>query len=275
MLDVLNSYLDEVATPELKYTLEQAFALFERIELADYESSYEEILATETAQERGRVLSSVVELTRMLQKKILTEHGLTLTSEATVEIYNDVIEGILQLGNYEDASALMQMCAMDVPAAEILAELLSLVCQRNADELLVYIDSVENALIVAIQKMAQSADHEVVDAAAGVNSEYVKRLVRFCDKIGTRNLTVIESLKTGIRPGLTFTVYADLIGRGLEAMKVEDAANELVAMALLSCDGSDNPKSVIKENLEHYVSNLDMLTKIDIRVTDLLLGLQR
>lgn len=275
MLDVLRSYLSEAATPELKAALEQSQELFERIELPEFESGYEELLATDGEVEHGATLPAIVELTRELQQKILVDHGIRLTNEATVAVLNQVIEGVLDLPDYEDTDAMVQLCNMEVPAQEVFAELMALVTTLSTEEVLVYVDSVDQALIDAIRQHARTFSNEVINAAAEGYSVHVERLTQFCELIGTRDLSVLDGVKMGLRLGLPFVTYADMVGRELETMSVDKASYELVAMALASSDGTNNPKTVIKDNLEHYISSIDMITKIDVKVTDILLGLQR
>lgn len=274
MLDVLSGYLDEAATPELKQTLEQAHELFERIGLLDFETGFHELLATDDAVDQGGTLEAIVDLTKQLQRKILAEHGIVLTDQATVEMHNTVIEGVMDIGNYGDAEAIVRICAVEVSANETFAELLALVCPLAADEILIHIEEISNTLIATIQQHVATAATPTSDASAE-HDEYVARLIRFCDYISSRELLIVEAVTMGMSLGLPFESYVEKFDRDLETMSVDAASRELVAAALISSDGHETPQAVINEHLEHLISNPDTVTKVAIKVSDLLLGLQK
>lgn len=272
MLNILASYLAEAATSELRGTIEHSFELFARIDLPAYEERYEEILALDDQVEAGATVQAIVDQTLANQRGILQEHGIVLVEHATLAFCNDMVEAILQLGDYDDAAVLIQTANLSGTSEEVLAELLALTSTHAADEILLHLETVSEALITGVKRLAQTFDSEPIAVVANDSMDSVARLVRWCNYIGTRQLAVAEAINQGMAVGLPFLTYANLLGRELEAMSVDKACHELIGMALASRDGCANPHATIKEHLEQFISSPDMTTKIDVRLTDLLLG---
>ena len=61
---------------------------------------------------------------------------------------------------------------------------------------------------------------------------------------------------------LNFLTYAKLVGRDFESMPERMAAGNLLGMALISFDGADNPLACIQRYIEHFISDMDKVTRV-------------
>lgn len=274
MLDILRDYITEKATPEMLALLEMSFATFERIELQDYERQYEEILMTaeDEAFAEQDPLTRIINLTLELQNKILRDHAIVLTNEATLEFHDQVISALLDLQQREMTDELLTTLSMDGSSEELFAELLGLFLPLAPDEILLNLQSVDAFAITRIRAYIERAMGSVEEVIQD-NAPYIEAL-RKLELAGVKP-TKLLFVQNVMPLGIPFVHYIDWIGHGLEQLTIEKAAHELLGMALASSDGVHNPRGVIKDNIDRYVSNIDSITKIDIVIGDLLLKINQ
>lgn len=276
MLDILSDYLKEVTTPELRDSLEEAHAAFDRIELPNYEQDFEALLMLDGENDVGNTLQYIVALTHENLTKLLRQHEIIATIDASIDVKTAMLNGLLDLQDYDNYQDILNVTSMDVNPQEAFAELLTLVSTYDVEDLLVNIEEVNFVLIKRIHEMALARD--LPPASEEEQAElraYIEKLQRFLGWAMNPQLTIVRMIKDGMDVGFPFLTYLGLLGRELEELPVERAAYELMAMALVSSDGTNNPQGVIKEHLENYISDVNKLTKIDIKLSEISLGLQR
>lgn len=278
MLDILDTHLSQATTPELKDSLERAHRLFERIELPDYESAFEELLELDGDADACATVQAVVELTRELQGKILAQHLVTLSEDSALDLRSDCIEGLLLLPDYENYQHVLMSLALDIPAEEKFAELLQLVSPHNAQEWLAVIESVSQTLLDRLQEAVQPRVRD--ERGSGLlngqmRSARIDALVKLSKIIKGYKPSVVELINTGSDLGYPFLTYARELQATLQALSPENAGAELVAICLVSSDGFDSPLTLIKQHLETLIGNEDSITKILVRVSQIVLALQQ
>lgn len=276
MQDVLRDYIVDSATPELAQALIEAHTVFDRIDQPEYEGGFEEILMMDDLTDENGTLTAIVNLTTSLQHQILSEHAVSLSDTADMEMATVFITGILDVETYDNKTQLLQTASLDGFPEEVFAEVMALVSKHNAEELLPYIEVVSPTVITAIKDLATEetplADTEEerqakLDALLSFN--------HFLHAYGNKRLAIAKLLMQGLDVGYPFSVYIGMVGRDLESMKPEQAAQELVGMALISSDGRTNPLNVIKQNIDHYIADVDMITKINVIVSNYIMGMQK
>lgn len=275
MLDILEYYLVNTATPELVTTLKEAHAIFDKINLTGYEAKFEELLLLSGDVDQSQTLNKIIEVTKELQEQVLLDHAIILIDDITVEMNNVFISGIFDIQDYENKDEITNVVSTGVNSEETLAELLSLVSSLSVEELLSNIDSVNQSLIVRIKETSIPSPLEDNEDELILKQIHITKFIRFCNYVHTHKLNVSKMLSNGISVGFPFLVYADIIGRDLESMNEKQAAVELIGMALVSNDGVNNVRGIIKEHIEKYVASLDAITRINIIISDLLLGLEK
>jgi hypothetical protein len=275
MLDILHDYLNDAVAPEAVQVITSAHDTFEQIGLENYESAFEEILMLDSQVDVGETVNAVVSLTQQLQQKILLEHGVVLTNDATIAVGNAFISGLLQIQEYDDLVQLQQVLSSDGSPEEILAMVLDLVSERDADDLMTHIETVSPFLLTKLKDYARTNEKLLDDDDPADKVVYVAAFNRFYAYIKASSLLTLNLLVNGVGPGFPFMVYAKALSTQLDSLTPKQAAQELVAMALLSSDGIDNPRAVIQANIEHLISDVDRITRIDVVVSELLLGLNQ
>jgi hypothetical protein len=272
MLDILDTYLASNATPELAQTIKTALTVFDKIGVDSYEQKYEELLMLDDMVDQGATLSAIVDITKNMQREILSEHSVVLHDSVGIDVMSIFISGLMLIADYDDKEQLLKITKLEEPAEEVLAELLALVTEKSAEELLVEIESVSQFLINRVAELATASEDVPSEEEVLQKAVHVTAYKYFCNYIQTNPLLISQLLNNGIDVGFSFAVYAKLISADLESLTPKQIAYELIAAALLSIDGIDNVRSIITENLENLVHDIDKITQVNIAVSDTLLG---
>jgi len=270
MLDVMVQYLNTATTPELRDTIVDAHQAFDLIGLDEYEGSFEELLLMSDSADIGDLMDRVIELTKAYQTTLLKEHEIVLVDSASLETHTTFIMGILGIQDYNNKAELLKTTLLPLSSNEILAELIALIMTKNADELLINIDTVSDSCIGSIKDMLQEEEASISEAEQDVINARIHTFKKYMEYVGS-TLKIATMITNGLRAGFPFVTYLNIFGRDLEELKADEIAKELVGMAILSSDGSNNPISVIKENIDDYIADVDKATKVDIKVSQILM----
>jgi hypothetical protein len=272
MLDILRDYLTDAAAPEQVDAISAAHASFEQFGLENYEPEFEQILMLDSQVDGGQTVSSIIQLTQEIQTNILQQHGISLTDSVSISTANTVINGLLEIQTYEDVATLKQLLDSDGSSEELFAMALELVTDQSTDELLTILESVSAFLITKLKDLANRNDHLLDDDDSQDKAIYVAAFSKFYAFIKAKSLLTMNLLSAGVGPGFPFMVYANALMEQLDDLKPQNAAEELIAMALISSDGIDNPRAVIQANIDHLIPDIDKVTRIDKILSELLLG---
>ena len=273
MLDILSDYLNDAATHEMKTLIEAANDVFDKIGLRNYEDTYTAILMCDDSVAQGDTVTSIINTTIGFQKRILLAHGVCFVPETGMAILTATIEGLLAIQNYDNSIQLIRTAELDGPEEEVFAELMSLVCEYSVDDILPLLETVRRSIITRIKEMALIAEaHAVISPES--NNKYISNFKKFCTLISSQPPRITELLTNGMDTGSLFEMYVSIIDRDFESMPEDLAAKELIAMAIISSDGENNPRAIIAKNIEQFISDIDVITRVTIIINDLLLRLK-
>ena len=276
MLDILSDYLNGATTPELKTSIEEAFNVFDRVSVEDnYTQTYEQILAAESDVEDIETLNAIVSFTKDVLRQILKEHGITCISEISIHVMVTLINGILDIQEYLDPGLILQTASMEGSSLEILAEVLAIVTDICVNEIMVNLEEVNQFTITRIKEMSNQQEEAMSVESRIRKQEHIDLFKKFCQFSNVNDLFVGKMIANGIDVGYPFLIYANTIGRQLETVVPKRAAEELIAMALISSDGKERVRAIIKEHIDKYIANIDKVTLVDIAVSDIMLRFQK
>ncbi|WP_144106617.1 hypothetical protein [Paraburkholderia sp. BCC1886] len=275
MIDILRDYLGGAASPECVQMIGDAHEAIDSFGVEDYAFRFEEILMTNEDVDQGQTVQQIYDTTRALQVELLNGLGVMPSDDARVDHLTVLLNGLFAIEHYQDPQAVIQQCSLEMHAAETLAEVLTLTTHLTAEELLVDMHHVDPMTIEKIREVSHQrlADDEPVDLTQ-VHAKHIEAYRNFKTIVGGLDLMMDHFLHEGVDVGYPFALYANLVGYQFEAMPVANIAANLVSMAILSSDGLDSPRSVIQPELDHLINDLDLVTKVDVAVGDLLLKLE-
>ena len=276
MFEELRIFLIDNVSPEVYDLINQAFEIFDDIYPPNLRDRFEEILYTqdESLVDTGTPALAVVALTRQYLLNILKEHSITLNEDIDLNRLVKFVQALLDIQEYEDHETIINILNLDIDKEEKFAEIISLVTEFDASELLLEIEAISSSLLDRIREHIKTEPQNSVIEETVDYSLYVKNLLEYREFVKHEPLKIFDLIIDGLKPGYPFEIYGNIIGREFEAMDSLAAAKELLGMALISADGNGNPKSKIAEHIDKYVADFRKITQIDIKITDLLLKLQ-
>lgn len=277
MLDILDTFLNNSASPELKSLIKEAIDIFDKIGYTGTESLYNEKLMNSDNEDLNDTLLSILSVTKDAQIDILLAHDIKVNKDIPFDIANALIDGIINIETHENKNEILNIISANLSTEETFAEIIELLTGKNADELLLHIESVGQQTIEATKYLLiqKSVNDDVEEKDNEDMNKSIVLVKKFYNYLKGRKLLISKLLNDGMDIGLKFATYASILGRDLEELTPTVAAEELIGMALISIDGVNNPRAIIKENIDKYISNLDTITKIDIAIGNILLELQK
>jgi hypothetical protein len=271
MLDILRDYLTGKVTAELFDVLDKSHNTFLRIGLLNTDSEFEDLLMTSDNADANDVVDSVYRMTKLYQKDILNNLGVVVTNEITMKLADSIICGLLDLQDIEKSFANNITPAMNGKPEEVLAEVLSFVCVEDELEILDVLETVSRFAIAKINEVLSSKRILDSNMLLVSRADRITQFNKFSLFFGSPLSLVKGLIQQGVSVGYPFTIYIERLGKELEKLEPKLAAMELILMAVVSSDGNENPRSIIKQHIDKYITDIEVITKIDIAVTDYLL----
>ena len=271
MLDILNDYLGTATTSELHGVLRQAYTSLTKISNYDYDGAYTEILMTDGDRDVGESLELIVQTTRGFLHEILHTHGVRLSTDTTIEVLTRTIDAIMEIPTYGNSDELFSLIAAEHSPIETFSEIMAVMTSICAEEYMLACVSINPAFIKRISELVTQKQEETLsEEELLVRGKHVEKLRRYSAFIHKEDLTMMHLVKDGMPVGYPFALYLEHIGRRLENWPAERIAHELYAMALCSVDGIYNPRAIIGANINNYIADTSLITKVDIIVNDIM-----
>lgn len=277
MLDILRTYLIDATSTDVFDAVDQAHSAFERIGLENYELAFEELLMTDDTVDAGQTVDFVTGLTKEFQAKVLQEHGVQLVEDTNMPMYTTIINGLLDIQDYENVHDIVRACESCAEPIEALAEVLSLVTAKTAEELMLSMEFVSAALIKRLieQTNERTTKQDDDEEERTFRQARIAEFQKFAQFVGSDTFLAYDILRKGVDVGFPFMIYANFIKRDFERLEPQDAAINLVAMAIVSSDGYNTIQAKISDHIEEFIANPDVITRVTVAVTDLLVRFQQ
>ena len=272
MLPELRDYIVATATSEMSDVLEDAHGSLERIGLEGYDEQFNILLNINDEVDASTTLSSIVELTKGFQLNVVAEHGIGVQPDILVEELTMLINALKDIQDYESPTDILDCIQDGVVPEEQLAQMLELVSPYFAERYLEMFETVSEFSIKRIAQYFNEAERNGVAMEAEPPTEVndaAHRLRNFVAFLEGKELTTMELVTNGLRVGYPLSVYLKTYGEDIDAMEPKRAAEELVAICLISSDANDQPREAVKEIIDEFVSSLDKITRIDAAIKDI------
>jgi len=272
MLDILQQYLNDCASPEDGAVLGAAQDIFDKLGLQTQDMGFEQIIILADDSDPGQTLSDIYSLTRQLQDSLLHQHGVRVSEDCPTSVQTDILQALLDIPELEDKHDVIAIAKQPFNAIEILAELVEKVTHHSAESVLNHLLFVSQGLITQVASLADQDQLTEDDELERLNRKTrIDKFTLWMDFNKQTESAVQGLIKQGVDAGFPFAMYVNLIGRDFEAMETSDAAINLVGMAFLSEDGAGNPQALINDRLESLIADPDKLTRVSMLIRELLL----
>lgn len=286
MLDILHSALNATNSPEFVEMIREAHASLDLFINDDYQGDFVQLLMLDDAVDQGETPNNVYETTRNYQLQVLKQLGIDADPETRVENLTRLLNGIHDVERNDDPAKILERAALELHPPELLAEILAVCTATPPEEWLVDLHDVSQMTIKKIVELASQANTIKQGAVDQEDHRgpYVKAFkdfkasLRFKDgkMAPTTNVMILMDryFNEGMDVGYPFVVYMNLTGETVATLEDVECAANLICCALVSTDGHETPRAVIETHLEHYIVDLDKITRVSIAVNDLLLRYQ-
>jgi hypothetical protein len=272
MLDILQQYLNECASPEDGAAIGAAQEIFDKLGLQTQDMGFEQLIILADDSDPGQTLTDMYNLTRQLQDSLLHQHGIRLSDMCPIGIQTDILNALLEIPELEDKHDVISIAKQPLNALEVLAELVEKVTHHSAETILEHLLFVSQSLIAQVASLADQDQVKEDDEAERLSRKgRIEKFTLWMDFCKQTQSEIQLLVKQGIDAGFPFAMYVSLIGRDFEAMPEADAAINLVGMAFLSEDGAGNPQALIAERLETLIADPEKLTRVSMSIREMLL----
>ena len=271
---VINNYLENNASVELKDLITDAMTAFDSIGFDGYDDVFLELIMVAEQNDQNFVIDQITVLTKEYLINILKEHGIIVSETSTIDVLTIFVNSIVSLLKLNDKQDVLSILKTNINSIEKLAEVTALLSNKVADELMLDIESVSDSFIFTLIGHLEKEEYQINEDDVVQTQNIIKRFKEYTEFIGS-TLKIEEYLKSGLGVGFPYQAYLNLYGPEIEELSINDIANEMLGMAIISSDGMNNPISVIASSIDRVISDLDKLTKVNVRVTQLLLEFQK
>ena len=275
MLDLLSDYLTTNTSVEEKNHIAIADHVLNVAQM-DYEHVIEEILAIADDADAGVTMQRILAVYRDQLFYLLTLHGVEVEPSVSLKFLAQIVDGLVQLDNYDNPQKLFDSVEEQAPAVEKFCVLMQQVTPYNADQLMAAVESVSDLFINRLKEVNQVEEHEdeneLNDRRDRLHAFRLYEIYLLAS--GGAMAFLPDLLRSGINPAMQYSLYADLIDTKspLDALPTKAIARDLFGAALVSCDGFSNPGETVKASLERYIADPRKVALVMADVRTLTMG---
>lgn len=279
MLDILQTYLNDAASPDFVQMIREAHEALDLLGVEHYQDDFVQILMMDDAADQGQTIQNIYTATQNWLVNVVKMLGVTPADELRVEHLTRLLKTVHAVEHFEDPQKIIEKAQLELQPVELLAEILAVAGSTPPEEWLVDIHDVSQRTIAKIIEISVEAlsfkidngDQDMIHRTTLINT-YKQFKLFLRDKILKTSIVLLmdEFFAAGMDVGFPIAIYLNLTGSQIGTLDPLNTAANLISMALISTDGHLTPREAIKTHLEHYVADLDALTKVDILVSELL-----
>jgi hypothetical protein len=279
MLPVLVDFLNENTSPEEKHLLMLADETLVRANDDNYEHVLQEIVYGSDDMDAGAPIQEIVQTYRHQLFVFLQRHAIVVKAESTLEQLTNLVNGILDLDNYDNPQQLLKLIDEDTRLLEKACIIFSQVTRYTTDDLLQFVESVAEGFIERLgqNNLPHDEDETLDDADARPTRELLdafRRYEEYTEMSGSVAMILPQLMRGGVKPSLPYAWYVKMIDNllPLSSLAGSRVARELYGAALISSDGHSNPADMVKNTLELYISDIRIITDVMVEVRQLMAG---
>jgi hypothetical protein len=279
MNELLKQYLENTASPEFLEMIMRAHSLMDVFELPDYSMPFDELVMVADTIDLTTLNESVANLTRQGLVYILREHSVIPLDSASIPMLCDMLDAIKGVETTEANEELLQELSQAESSEDAFCALIQVVTGRDGVAYISHLESVHASLIAKVIELATAQLNPVQDNANVDGKPYVTKVRAFAQFI---NLVILRLTSDGTPVGMPFSQYLPAMQAMVGNIEEDNLSKSLVAIAqellgcaYASCDGSENPRTVIRPILEDLSLSINDMTTVDIEVERLLLEFNR
>jgi hypothetical protein len=278
MLAILQDHL-ELTTPPAMYDLYvRANNLFDKYDLEDYQLGYESLLVSADGAVDGTSTASndaIYTLTMQYLKQIMAEHQISLSTEATMLNYIQVLEFIKQIEFTEYIQECVEaLSCEDFDNLDKFSRCLLVVCDIPEEDSMLFLNYIPDCVInkmneyftnrVELEIQTDRLDPETRDIYREMDK--YSRVIKGQEMRSYKYLFDEEGALF-----LPFEYHYRSNEEYLGSIPLQAMIYECIGFALLSEGGLENPQKIIMDCVGKYITDLEQLTHVQYEVSKTLI----
>ena len=257
---------------------DDAIQILNDFEVPDYMDLFDRIYGEAAHLSDVEVIDGFNNTLDTILTTIIAQHGILLNESCIISDKLKISSGLFRLNNYQDTGTLLLILETEQSPQEIFSELMELVSDYKTEHVLSMLESVSDFFIDNFKEIIITPEKNKL-IPAELAALQVSDFLKFKAKITNRVLWCDKYFNHVEAIGLPFTIYLQvyLIEQRdfFTESNLAGVAEELIAIACLSEETSNKTTELVRAYAERIYSDLNLLTKLDIQVTKLLMEFHR
>jgi hypothetical protein len=237
MKDYLDSILTPLITDERKEVLIDCVVTLEHI---NYETAIDEIQQVCEIQsgisDNAMLLSRLDDVIHYAHNQIFIQHNLVVSTEATQEQRQAIVKALTEFDHYIIPDQIVLLMGGQHTNEEIIAHMVPMFTRLKFDQIIDYIQTVDDVLIQAIARTleARMAARGAIEAPLAPVSR-IRLINRVVARVGRERFSMVFDLSdAGLRVGAAIDNLYQLAVDGLDRLDPAAAAYEIFGLVLFS-----------------------------------------
>lgn len=275
MFDVaVENMVSDYCTDVFKQQFADIDEIMDEFDYADYPQAMLDIAMTQDMYSGKAGISDMIyQTTYRHLDYLLRRHEVILTEEASIDDQILILRALQLLQSCECHSDVVAITDSDLDYIEQFISLMQLVTVvEQPTTLMTKIESVSTSLIEAIYRLHKGKEDQEQSLASPEHLAELKKLYIYYKEVLHKdgaNIWAIKILQAGVNLGSEFNYYYKLVQPRIDA--IADPTQLAEQLFMLFMMGSDSWQSILpywRSHSEEIVSDMDLLTKVDMQLAD-------
>lgn len=273
MLQEIDYFVETYFIEFTKDDIRESFKILDLTDV-DYVDAFMTLLMTQGDLSSSEITDLFMKTLNTFLDTLLVEHSIVLTPNTTVNFKNKVLKSIIDLPYYENVDEIDAIISSQDEPNYKLSELIDLVSDLSVMDIFTQIDSVNPSLFVKLSETINSNDikidqNEMAKQTAVITIvNKLKKIKEFTQYSKAVGFTLVNN---NIVLGSSFDKYTPYADKHFEFLSLDDIAIEVFVLLTMSEEGFNNPLLTFRKYSTNLFSDLDKVTKIDIKLNNLIM----
>lgn len=202
-------------------------------------------------------------------REILTQHGILTKADTKLYYLNSILSSLSIIVDTEDYTREMRIVYSDDDVDSKFIRLIQLCSTMTEIEICDCVEEVKVAFIERLKLFFEQKDDSDYEEPE-INEDKIKTVYQFSKMVNKTTLLGRMFLEAGFNPNKPFKNYIPFIATELNEMSMEEIAESIYSLIILSSDYRGSGYQVFKENSDLLISDtahslkfLDAIGKLD------------
>lgn len=278
---IIHHYVVQTYPPDLTAELHRSFELLEEYTITSHEEAITDLLMTSELHDPIEVYDGVLGAIRHALRRVLHEHRIELTEEASIPQYNEWADALKRFQDLEEYETVGAWLDSSMSAEDVLLEIVAYLSTSTPSQL---IDTLETFDVELVEQMRQyctlQRERRILDRTDPVpeEAEILARLRRLQRYLGEAKAIGVQMAASGYAIGRPLALYKGLLGvlwRPSQKPDPAQTAKDFYSLILLSAEHREPAPVVYRRYSAQFLSDLNLIQQVDIELVKLSLAFEQ